>query len=151
MFIIIFLLVIIVDQYTKLLVRQEMFLGQSKPLIDGVLHLTYVQNTGGAFGILRQHTHIFIAVSILVIGFMLYYLVREKKKDFFHKFIFSLILGGAISNLIDRVLFGHVVDFIDVLIWPVFNFADMAISVSIVLLIFHTVFKKESNDVPDIV
>lgn len=151
MFIIIFLLIIIADQYTKLLVRQEMFLGQSKPLIDGVLHLTYVQNTGGAFGILRHHTQLFIAVSILVIGFMLYYLAREKEKDFFHKLIFSLILGGAVSNLVDRVLFGYVVDFIDVLIWPVFNFADMAISVSIVLLILYTMLKKESNDVPDIV
>lgn len=151
MFIIIFLLVVIVDQYTKLLVRQEMFLGQSKPLIDGILHFTYVQNTGGAFGILRNHTKLFIVVSILVMGFMVYYLIKEKNKDFFHNFIFSLILGGALSNLIDRVLFGYVVDFIDIMVWPVFNFADMAISVSITVLIIHTLFKKESPHVSDTV
>lgn len=140
---IIFLLVLLADQYSKLVVQQDMIVGQSIPIFHRIFHFTYVQNTGGAFGILRGRTNLFIVVSIVVILFIIYFMLKEEKKDTFIKVVFSIILGGAISNLIDRMRLGYVVDFIDFQIWPVFNIADSAISVGMVLLLIRLFFKKE--------
>lgn len=140
---IIFLLVLLADQYSKLLVQQDMIIGQSIPIIQRIFHFTYVQNTGGAFGILRGRTNLFIVVSIMVILFIVYFMLKEEKKDTFIKIVFSGVLGGAISNLIDRMRLGYVVDFIDFQVWPVFNIADSAISVGLVLLLLRLFFRKE--------
>lgn len=141
--VIIFLLVLLADQYTKLIVQQDMIVGQSIPVIHKIFHFTYVQNSGGAFGILRGRTNLFIIISIIVILFIIYFMLKEEKKDYFIKTVFSFILGGAISNLIDRMRLGYVVDFIDFQVWPVFNIADSAISVGMVLLFIHLFFKKD--------
>ncbi|MBI5555184.1 MAG: signal peptidase II [Elusimicrobia bacterium] len=143
MLLIIFLLVLLADQYSKLLVQQDMIIGQSIPIIQRIFHFTYVQNTGGAFGILRGRTNLFIVVSIMVILFIVYFMLKEEKKDTFIKIVFSGVLGGAISNLIDRMRLGYVVDFIDFQVWPVFNIADSAISVGLVLLLLRLFFRKE--------
>lgn len=145
---IIFLLVLLADQYTKLIVQQDMIVGQSIPVIHKILHFTYVQNSGGAFGILRGRTNLFIIISIIVILFIIYFMLKEEKKDYFIKTVFSFILGGAISNLIDRMRLGYVVDFIDFQVWPVFNIADSAISVGMVLLFIHLFFKKDKVPQP---
>ena len=142
---IIFLLILLADQYSKLIVQQDMILGQSIPIIHRIFHFTYVQNTGGAFGILRGRTNLFIVVSIIVIIFIIYFMLKEEKKDTYLKIVFSVVLGGAISNLIDRMRLGYVVDFIDFQVWPVFNIADSAISVGMVLLLFRLFFKKEKS------
>lgn len=140
---IIFLLVLLADQYTKLIVQQDMIIGQSIPVIHKIFHFTYVQNSGGAFGILRGQTNLFIIISIIVILFIFYFMLKEEKKDYYIKTVFSFILGGAISNLIDRMRLGYVVDFIDFQVWPVFNIADSAISIGMVLLFIRLFFKKE--------
>ena len=140
---IIFLLVLLADQYTKLIVQQDMIVGQTIPVIHKIFHFTYVQNSGGAFGILRGRTNLFIIISIIVILFIIYFMFKEEKKDYFIKTVFSFILGGAISNLIDRMRLGYVVDFIDFQVWPVFNIADSAISIGMVLLFIRLFFKKE--------
>ncbi|MDD5131334.1 MAG: signal peptidase II [bacterium] len=140
---IIFLLVLLADQYTKLIVQQDMIVGQTIPVIHKIFHFTYVQNSGGAFGILRGKTNLFIIISIIVILFIIYFMFKEEKKDYFVKTVFSFILGGAISNLIDRMRLGYVVDFIDFQVWPVFNIADSAISIGMVLLFIRLFFKKE--------
>ncbi len=140
---IIFLLVLLADQYTKLIVQQDMIVGQSIPIIHRIFHFTYVQNTGGAFGILRGRTNFFIVVSIIVILFIIYFMLKEEKKDTFVQVVFSIVLGGAISNLIDRMRLGYVVDFVDLQVWPVFNIADSAISVGMVLLLIRLFFRKE--------
>jgi len=75
--------------------------------------------------------------------FIIYFMFKEEKKDYFVKTVFSFILGGAISNLIDRMRLGYVVDFIDFQVWPVFNIADSAISIGMVLLFIRLFFKKE--------
>lgn len=141
---IIFLLILLADQYTKLVVQQDMIVGQSIPVIHRIFHFTYVQNTGGAFGILRGRTNLFIIVSIIVIIFIIYFMLKEEKKDTFVKIVFSVVLGGAISNLIDRMRLGYVVDFIDFQVWPVFNIADSAISVGMALLLIRLFFRKEN-------
>ena len=138
-YLILFLLVLVADQYTKLAITQDFFLGQSVPVLKGIFNLTYVQNTGGAFGIMR----LFIVISIVVILFIIYFLIKEEKKDIYVQIIFSLVLGGAISNLIDRLRLGFVVDFIDFQVWPVFNIADAAITVGMVLLLIRILFNKE--------
>ncbi len=142
---IIFLLVLLADQYSKLVVQQDMIVGQSIPVIHKIFHFTYVQNTGGVFGILRGRTNFFIVVSIVVILFIIYFMLKEEKKDTFIKVVFSVVLGGAISNLIDRMRLGYVVDFIDFRVWPVFNIADSAISVGMVLLLIRLFFQKEKS------
>lgn len=142
--IIIFLLVLLADQYTKLIVQQDMLIGQSIPVIPKIFHFTYVQNTGGAFGILRGRTNLFIIISIIVILFIVYFMFKEEKKDYFVKVVCSLILGGAISNLVDRMRLGYVVDFVDFQVWPVFNVADSAISIGMVLLSLRLFFKKDN-------
>ena len=142
-YLILFLLVLVADQYTKLAIQQDFILGQSVPVLAGIFNLTYVQNTGGAFGIMRNSTNLFIVISIVVILFIIYFLIKEEKKDVYVQVIFSLVLGGAISNLIDRLRLGYVVDFIDFQVWPVFNIADAAITVGMVLLFVRIIFKKE--------
>ncbi len=142
-YLILFLLVLVADQYTKLAITQDFFLGQSVPVLKGIFNLTYVQNTGGAFGIMRNSTNLFIVISIVVILFIIYFLIKEEKKDIYVQIIFSLVLGGAISNLIDRLRLGFVVDFIDFQVWPVFNIADAAITVGMVLLLIRILFNKE--------
>ncbi len=146
--IIFFLLVLLADQYTKLLVQQDMIVGQSIPVIHKIFHFTYVQNSGGAFGILRGRTNLFIIVSIIVILFIVYFMFKEEKKDYFVKVVCSFVLGGAVSNLIDRLRLGYVVDFVDFQVWPVFNIADSAISIGMVLLFIRLFFKKDDPPKP---
>lgn len=143
--VIFFLLVLLADQYTKLVVQQDMIVGQSIPVIDKIFHFTYVQNSGGAFGILRGRTNLFIIISIIVILFIVYFMFKEEKKDYFVKVVCSFVLGGAVSNLIDRMRLGYVVDFVDFQVWPVFNVADSAISIGMILLFLRLFFKKDNT------
>ncbi|MDD5353989.1 MAG: signal peptidase II [bacterium] len=145
--IIFFLLILLADQYTKLIVQQDMIVGQSIPVIHKIFHFTYVQNSGGAFGILRGRTNLFIIISIIVILFIVYFMFKEEKKDYFVKVVCAFVLGGAISNLIDRIRLGYVVDFVDFQVWPVFNIADSAISIGMVLLFIRLFFKKDEQPI----
>ncbi|MDD5258722.1 MAG: signal peptidase II [bacterium] len=145
--IIFFLLILLADQYTKLIVQQDMIVGQSIPVIHKIFHFTYVQNSGGAFGILRGRTNLFIIISIIVILFIVYFMFKEEKKDYFVKVVCAFVLGGAISNLIDRIRLGYVVDFVDFQVWPVFDIADSAISIGMVLLFIRLFFKKDEQPI----
>tara|TARA_Y100000310_G_scaffold332758_1_gene408936 strand:- start:2101 stop:2499 length:399 start_codon:yes stop_codon:yes gene_type:complete len=125
---------VFIDRLSKVLVERFMFLSQTIPLIPDVLHLTSIQNTGAGFGLLRGQQSLLILVSLLVVGVILYHLpvfMRERKGVV----PFALLWGGALGNLIDRVYFGYVVDFLDFRIWPVFNIADSAITIGAVWLI----------------
>lgn len=127
------ILVVLFDQLTKLLIRQNFQLNQSFPIIKNFLHLTYVTNTGSAFGLFKGLNVFFILFSIIVIIVIFYYLKKIKEKVL--PFSIGLLLGGTIGNLIDRIFYGAVIDFIDFRIWPVFNVADSAVTISIMLLI----------------
>ena len=129
------LIVLISDQYTKFLIRKNFQLNESAPLIKSILHLTYVTNTGSAFSLFQGFNSIFILFSIVVIGTILYFIKRINDEEKFMQFALGLLLGGTIGNIIDRILHGHVTDFIDFRIWPVFNIADSAVSISVILLI----------------
>ena len=135
------LLVLFFDQLTKFWVQNSMLPRDSIPLIPGVFHLTYVQNTGAAFGFLREKTLFFIAVAVLVLGFIIFLIPRLPRGNLFLRVVFGLLLGGALGNLIDRIRFGYVVDFLDFRIWPVFNIADMAIVVGVCFLVWEIWFR----------
>jgi signal peptidase II len=118
--------VLFVDQVLKRLVEGSMSLGESIPLIPGVLHLTYVTNDGGAFGILAGRGDVLLIASGLALAFVLWMLL-EGPPTHAMAAACGLILGGAVGNLLDRLIAGEVIDYVDLRVWPVFNAADTAI------------------------
>ncbi len=103
--------------------------------------LIYVKNTGAAFGILQNSSLPLFFIGMIIIGFILYHL-EKIPNDKFHNIILGLVLGGAIGNLIDRIALGYVRDFISISIWPVFNIADIAVSIGILIWIINEIKKK---------
>ena len=131
------LIIILIDQLTKFLIKTNFQLNQSLPLIKNIFHLTYRHNYGAGFGILQQQTLILIFISIIVIGIILYYFDRIKEKEKLLQVLVGFILGGAIGNLIDRAAYGFVIDFLDFQIWPVFNIADSFATIGVIGLIIY--------------
>lgn len=133
-----FFTILLLDQGTKYLVQEGMELYSSIPVIGQVLKLTYIRNPGAAFGISVGNRFLFIALSILACAVMVYYFLRMPREETWGRFAVTLIFGGAIGNLIDRLLYGEVTDFIEVGVagyyWPVFNVADMAVTIGVILL-----------------
>lgn len=122
------------DQWSKWLVINRMDLGESIPIIDGIFHLTFVKNPGAAFGMLPYKTVFFIGMTVVVIAGIAYYFTRISPDRILLKTGLALQVGGAVGNLIDRIRFGHVIDFFDFRIWPVFNIADIGISIGVGIL-----------------
>lgn len=134
-FIIIVIAVLSLDQLTKFFITQSLSLNQSVPIIKGILHLTLIYNRGAAFGILTNQISLFIFTSVFAIILIYFNLKNNKdKKPPIYSISLSLILAGALGNLIDRLFLGYVVDFLDFRIWPVFNVADSAITIGAILL-----------------
>ena len=125
------------DQLTKGLVAAFYIPGQSLPLVPPILHLTYVQNTGAAFGLFKGQHVFFMVLSIIVIGWILWELLIVRPTVRAVIWGCALILGGAVGNLLDRARLGFVVDFIDLRVWPVFNLADSAITIGVCLMIWY--------------
>jgi signal peptidase II len=137
---------LVLDQWTKWLVDQKMALHESIPLIDNVLALTYVRNKGAAFGIFADSSFripFFITVSVVsVVGIIWFYRKLEEQQRLL-QWALALVFSGAIGNLIDRIRFGEVIDFVDVhwyqYHYPAFNVADSCISVGVTLLILDMI------------
>ena len=134
------LAIIAVDQASKFFV---ILYSDKLPLeiIKGVFALNLVHNTGGAFGVFSAIPYIFFIVPIIASCVIIYMLVRMRYSKLI-RFSLALILGGALGNLIDRVRFGYVIDFLDFKVWPVFNIADSAITVGTVILIIKILIEK---------
>lgn len=140
--IIIVFIAIIIDQLSKYFAVKYLKPIGSFPIINNIFHFTYVENRGAAFGILQNRTLFFIVITVIV-GTILIYSIVKIPGSTFYKFTLSMILGGAIGNLIDRVRLGYVVDFIDFKFFPaVFNLADSMIVVGAFLLCYILIFKK---------
>lgn len=146
------LMLIVFDQIIKYLIVKNFSIGEEKILIDNFLKFIYIRNTGAAFGILSGNIVFLIGISLLLI----FYIVKEMKKNIDNNLSllsFSLILGGAVGNLIDRIFRGYVVDYIDItrlFDYPIFNFADICIVVGVILvitvIIVNTVKDQENID-----
>jgi signal peptidase II len=122
---------------------------ESIPLIRGVFHLTYILNPGAAFGMLAYKTVFFIVMTIVVIGGIMIYNHRLVGERLVLRIALGLQVGGAIGNLIDRVRSGYVVDFLDFRVFPIFNFADTAITVGVGLLILEILRQDKLNQADD--
>jgi len=134
MFWLVAVVVFVLDQASKYWVVATLNTFQSVPIIPGVLHLTRTHNTGIAFGLMDGRGWITIPLSLIVMGGIVVYLRRAKPSRFVQAML-GLLFGGAAGNLIDRLRYGYVVDMFDLLVWPVFNVADMAITVALVGLV----------------
>ncbi len=139
--------ILIVDQSLKSLVRLKLAVGESIPLINNIFHITYVTNTGAAFGLFKNSAIFFIIVSVVAIVLIAGLILKSiKRAEFMANPRFDLglimIISGAIGNLADRLKFGYVIDFIDVRIWPVFNIADTSITIGTMLLILSYMCQK---------
>lgn len=135
-----FSLLLLVDQYTKHFFLTNFAPHQSVKAIPG-LWFTYVQNTGAIWGILRDGNMIFIWLSVVAFGLLLFFF--DKFETVTEKIALTLIMAGLWGNLLDRVLHGFVIDFINLRWWPVFNIADACISVGIVILLLEQWKKKK--------
>ncbi len=137
------LLVLLVDQASKVAVRANLSLGESVPLLDGVLNLTYVRNVGAAFGLFPGRLPFFIAVALGVLGGIawVWWVLRPSSR--WVTVALGLVAGGATGNLIDRLAAGWVTDFFDVGWWPVFNVADIALDIGVVILLVWILFSGD--------
>lgn len=140
------LAVVILDQFSKYIVVENMALGESIPIIDEVFHLTYILNPGAAFGMFAHNRLFFIAIAIVVIGIIIWARREILASPWEVKAGCGLFLGGAIGNLIDRARQGLVIDFFDFRIWPVFNIADIAICIGVGLIIWNLLKTELKRD-----
>ena len=137
------LLVVAADQYTKHIVATTFMPEESRIVIPHVIYFTYVQNSHGAFGLFGSHPLLLAAfASAVLIGFFLWYRSTGNAGMTTH-IAFGLILGGAIGNIADRMRLAYVVDFIDLRWWPVFNVADSAISIGVILLLLRMLIHEK--------
>jgi signal peptidase II len=143
--------ILIVDQLTKLIVDQSMPLHHSIPVIDNLFSLTYIRNAGAAFGFLAGSAAAFrlpflIVFSLVAIGFVVAMLRRLPDRETGLITALAFILGGAIGNLIDRLAYGEVIDFLDFYWsgyhWPAFNVADSFITMGVAITVFYLIKAK---------
>lgn len=144
-FVVTVLLVFVADQISKAWMVRTMYLGESRPIIGQAFRLTLTHNTGGAWGYLPRGNGVFTAFAAVAVVALILAYQRVGRHDLQVGAAFALAMGGAIGNLADRVRLGFVIDFFDARIihWPVFNMADSAISISILLLVWHCLRSKE--------
>lgn len=141
MFYIIIILIVIGDQLTKGLIQNVMMLNQSIPVWEGVFSITYIHNTGAAFSMMAGKTQVLALFQVVIIGVILgYYVLKGRKSHPLLKISLAMIVAGGIGNLIDRLTLGYVVDFFDFHFWPIFNVADIGVSVGCVLLASYVFF-----------
>lgn len=146
--------ILVWDQWSKQFVLDHFHWGESKEIIPGLFNLTYVRNKGAAFGFMHSAPEsirepFFVIVPVLAICILTFLFWRLKEGEKLSAIALSLILSGAIGNLIDRVRFGYVVDFLDFYLpswghWPAFNVADSCIVVGVAILFLLSFTKKES-------
>ena len=133
----IMLLVILFDQIVKVLVRNAFEPWESIDVLGRFFGLTYVQNTGAAFSMLSGSTAILILIPLAAVVLGIWYMEKHHTEHWSFYLSLSLIIGGGVSNMIDRAVFGFVTDMFDFHFWPVFNVADIAICVGCGILIIY--------------
>ncbi|MBU0909917.1 MAG: lipoprotein signal peptidase [Proteobacteria bacterium] len=147
-------LIIVADQLTKWLIMSRFGLYEFKVVVPGFFNLTYLHNTGAAFGLLANanpawRSYFFIGIALLALVFVFFSFRQFRQRSPVYVFSFAFIAGGAVGNLIDRVRFGSVVDFLDFYVstyhWPAFNVADSAIVVGVGLFLLASLLDKDGE------
>ena len=145
------LVIIAIDQWTKWLVVKNMELGEQIELLSPYVSLFSHRNKGAAWGMLEGQMWLFYIVTILVVGGIIYFFHKEAKSSKLLSVSLMFLLGGALGNFIDRLFRKEVVDFVDILIpvinydFPIFNVADAALTVGVVLMILHVLLDEKKN------
>lgn len=141
MYYIIIIVAVLLDQIVKYMIRTNMDLYESIPIIGGVFHITYIQNTGAAFSMFSGHTGILALVTVIItIGILVYLFKLRKDGHWALMLSLSLIVAGGLGNIVDRVSLKYVVDFLDLRIWPIFNLADVYVCCGCGLLVVYVFF-----------
>ncbi|WP_037325095.1 signal peptidase II [Anaerovibrio sp. RM50] len=140
------LIIFIIDQLVKSYVTASMELGQSIPVIKDYFYITYVLNPGAAFGMFANQRVMFIVVAVILCAVVFYFRKQLAKESMMMKYGVSMLAGGAVGNLYDRLQSGLVVDFFDFRVWPVFNIADIAICVGAALIVMDIFRRRNEND-----
>ncbi len=144
--IIVAIMTFVLDVISKALVSNLIYPNDSISVIGNFFMLTYVKNTGAAFSILPGRQIFLIIISIIVMGIVIVYLIKNKDQSLLDKWGYGLLLGGTIGNLLDRIRLGYVIDFLDFNIlsyhFPIFNIADIGIVIGLILLVISTFIKK---------
>ena len=137
------ILIVVIDQATKLIVVRSLALCERTDLVGNILRITHIRNSGAVFGTMRWAGSYFTLFSIVAGAALIVVIFLARKSSMLVRTALGLVLGGAVGNLIDRLRYGAVVDFMDVGVsekvrWPCFNVADLAITVGVILLIVNT-------------
>ena len=134
---------IILDQIIKIFISKFMNLHESINIIKNFFSITLVHNTGAAFSILTNNVPLLIGISLISLILIYYYLLKDNKLVKIDYIIYSLLIGGIIGNLIDRIIHGYVIDYLSFKIFnyyfPIFNLADIGIVISVILIIFKSI------------
>jgi len=137
-FTVLIFILILSDRILKFIIFDRFQIGLSSPLIKGIVYITPIYNKGIAFGLFKESSNLlFIIITSLATAFIAYLIFFNRPR---HRLLLSglsFMFAGALSNLIDRIFFGHVLDFIDLKIWPIFNIADSAITIGAALILLH--------------
>ena len=141
------LLIILFDQAVKAAVRNSFDVGESRDIIGNIFSFTYVQNTGAAFNMFSGMDWLLLAVPIIAIVFGVWYMEKHADQHWTLYTALSLTIGGGLSNIIDRLVFGFVTDMFDFHFWPVFNVADIAICTGCGILVIYILkyYGKETD------
>lgn len=137
--------VFFLDRLTKIIIQKYMVVGESIPVIKDVFHLTYYRNPGAAFNLFAHRTEFFIFVTIIIMAVIVYYYNEIPSDKKFARVALALQFGGAAGNFTDRLMGGYVIDFLDFRICPVFNIADSAIVIGVILLSWYILTWSEKQ------
>lgn len=140
--------IIIIDQFTKYLTVSNIELGQIVDFIPGLLSFTYVQNTGAAWSILEGRMIFFYIVTIIVVGLLIYFLHHDAKGSRLLSLAIAMMIGGAIGNFIDRLLYQYVIDMVrlEFISFPIFNVADTALTLGVGLMLIGVIYEEFIKD-----
>ena len=141
-FFLVALIVVALDQVSKFFISANMTLGESIPE-EGFFRITYGTNEGGVFGLFANQAFLITLTAIVGVAAILVYSRYPQANRVIVRIALGLLLGGAVGNLIDRIRLGEVVDFFDVGAWPVFNVADSAVVVGVILIIYYFLFGQK--------
>jgi signal peptidase II len=140
-------LVLLFDQISKFFIQQKMKLNESLPIIKGVFHITYIENSRTAFGLFKYQIIFFIIAAFVSIFLVIFIYKKIVQKNSYLFIPLVLISGGAMGNFIDRLRMGGlVIDFLDFRIWPIFNFADTSIVCGMLIFLIHFLFHSKEED-----
>ena len=142
------IILLLIDQISKIILDKVLVLGKSYTVLDRFLYITKAYNNGVSFSMLSGKRALIIVISLAVMIFLYFYMkkFKENKKNII---AFSLVFGGLFGNLIDRIIHGHVIDFIDFYVfnynYPIFNLADSFICIGIIMLLY-SIYMGEDNE-----